>query len=242
MATYSDKSGLCKINRSESGSETDLSDQTNIKQVSTLPGLIDTNNNKDLASHDNRIVTKDKLCEVHVANDIDQSKMNVTNFQPDQIFSRMEASFALALDKICQQQSDLFYSKFQLMEHYYNQSIETNNNNFKMLQDTITTILKPTSENDKLAAPNIKGIDPNKLSSEYSAEKPEAFTLEQTDHVIQELQMTPDILVLHSLSNVVQTASNENSIESLGTNIDHAREKFEDAKIVISLPTPRADE
>ncbi|CAC5379717.1 unnamed protein product [Mytilus coruscus] len=149
MATNSDKSGSCKINTSQCGSETDLSDQTNIKQISTL---IDTNNNKDLASHNDSIVTKDKFGQVHETNNISQSDMNVAHFQPDQIFSRMEASFTLALDKICTQQSDLFNSKFQLMEHYYNQSIETNNNNFKMLQDTITTILKPTSDNDELAA------------------------------------------------------------------------------------------
>ncbi|VDI32908.1 Hypothetical predicted protein [Mytilus galloprovincialis] len=368
MATNTDESGSCKINTTQSGSATDLSEQTNIKQISTL---IDSNNKKDLASH-NDTVSKDKSGQVHETNDISQSDMNVAHFQPDQMFSRMEASFTLALDKILSQQSDLFNSKFQLMEHYYNQSIETNNNNFKMLQDTITTILKPTSDNDKLAArivslekeniilkssvnefkntsainiecwkskietqksqmelqknsqdtrikdlqsdisdlqtklnnkiskieemasaynsvsenlkhkedevlslklhlsqdntndfqevklkhpktrntkhvvligtSNIKGIDPNKLSSKYSAEKHEAFTLEQTDHVIQELEVTPDILVLHSLSNAVRSTPNEKSIEYLHTIIDSAKEKFNDTKIVISLPTPRADE
>ncbi|CAG2228927.1 CLIP1 [Mytilus edulis] len=123
----------------------------------------------------------------------------------------MEASFTLALDKICTQQSDLFNSKFQLMEHYYNQSIETNNNNFKMLQDTITTILKPTSDNDKLAA--------------------RIVSLEKEN------------IILKSSVNEFKNTSAIN-IECWKSKIEtlNAKEKFNDTKIVISLPTPRADE
>ncbi|CAC5414344.1 unnamed protein product [Mytilus coruscus] len=103
------------------------------------------------------------------------------------------------------------------------------------LNDKISKIEEMASSFDSVSE-NLKQKEDEVLSLKLH------LSQDNTNNFQEELQVTPDILVLHSLSNAVRTASNENSIESLGTIIDHAREKFEDAKIIISLPTPRADE
>ncbi|CAG2231221.1 unnamed protein product [Mytilus edulis] len=225
MATNTDESGPCKINTTQSGSATDLSEQTNIKQISTL---IDRNNNKDLASHKDRTVSKDKSDLQSDISDL-QTKLNNKISKIEE----MASAYNSVSENLKHKEDEVLSLKLHLSQD--------NTNDFQEVK-----LKHPKTRNTKhvvlIGTSNIKGIDPNKLSSKYSAEKHEAFTLEQTDHVIQELEVTPDILVLHSLSNAVRSTPNEKSIEYLHTIIDSAKEKFNDTKIVISLPTPRADE
>ena len=48
---------------------------------------------------------------------------------------------------------------------------------------------------------NINGIQPDKLSYSFSANKISAYTLQQTEEEVKHLENTPTLLVLHSLSN-----------------------------------------
>jgi hypothetical protein len=55
----------------------------------------------------------------------------------------------MALQKICDQQSNLFDKRLQSMEDYYKKSIENNNSNFNQLLTTITSLLRPVRDNEK---------------------------------------------------------------------------------------------
>jgi hypothetical protein len=69
--------------------------------------------------------------------------------KPDNLFEKIESNFTMALQKICDQQSNLFDKRLQSMEDYYKKSIENNNSNFTQLLSTITSLLKPVQDNEK---------------------------------------------------------------------------------------------
>ena len=69
--------------------------------------------------------------------------------KPDNLFEKIESNFTMALQKICDQQANLFDKRLQSMEDYYKKSIENNNSNFNQLLTTITSLLKPVQDNEK---------------------------------------------------------------------------------------------
>lgn len=110
---------------------------------------------------------------------------------------------------------------------------------------------KDFEENLKLNVPhviiigtsNIDNIDTNKLSSKFTAEKLNAYTLEETETTVSELEFTtkPDAFVLHSVTNDIKTHSPQDCVDKMEDIIQVLKGKFASTKIIISLPTPRLD-
>ena len=293
----------------------------------------------------------------------------------DKYLEKLESHFTSALEKICTQQNELFNSKFQSMEMYYRQSIETNERHFKQILDTVKSVVK-VPETDKLqnrilalekenvilkssvqelkstdmlnneiwrtkntsletqigqqkqtyektvrdlqkevtalrtqvtekesameetmplrheiqslrreldqrdgrikdmessiellsqtndfqevrqkrttardrkqvvviGTSNTEGIDPSKLSTKFDTNKITAYTLEQTQKEVRKLNTIPDVIVLHSLTNDLETLSYDVCIGKLNEIVEAIHHSVSsEVNIIISLPTPRGD-
>lgn len=88
---------------------------------------------------------------------------------------------------------------------------------------------------------NIEGIDTSKISSKFNTEKILAYTLDQTEKAIEGIHHTPDVLVLHSLTNDLKHRDNEECVNHMCKIVQQIEQKFSNTEIIISLPTPRAD-
>ncbi|CAC5390523.1 unnamed protein product [Mytilus coruscus] len=85
-------------------------------------------------------------------------------------------------------------------------------------------------------------IDPTKLSSKFLTGKIKAYTLDETEEAIQTIDDIPDVLVLHSLTNDLTTKQKEECVNKMDKIIEDTHKRHPDLKIIISLPTPRADD
>jgi hypothetical protein len=91
---------------------------------------------------------------------------------------------------------------------------------------------------------NIKGIHPDKLSSQYIVKKLTAYTLDETEKEIRNLAgtpLTPDLIALHSLTNDLRNKTPNTCVEEMSGICKLIHDQLPDTKIVISLPTPRKD-
>lgn len=88
---------------------------------------------------------------------------------------------------------------------------------------------------------NFNHIDPSKLSSQYSANKITAYTLQETESQIRNLETIPNVIVLHSLTNDLKTKSPQECVNKMGELVQTIQDLYNNTKIVISLPTPRSD-
>lgn len=88
---------------------------------------------------------------------------------------------------------------------------------------------------------NIKGINPDKLSSRYSVDKITAFTLCETQSSVRNITQNPTALVLHSLSNDLKNYTPQQCVDHMKDIVISVHEEYPETKIVISLPTPRSD-
>lgn len=88
---------------------------------------------------------------------------------------------------------------------------------------------------------NIKGINPEKLSSQYRVNKITAYTLVETEKEITNLAESPDLIVLHSLTNDLRNKTPNTCVEEMSGICQLIHNRLPDKKIVISLPTPRKD-
>ncbi|CAC5403855.1 RFC3_5 [Mytilus coruscus] len=89
---------------------------------------------------------------------------------------------------------------------------------------------------------NTQGIDPTKLSSKFLTGKIKAYTLDETEEAIQTIDDIPDVQVLHSLTNDLTTKPKEECVNKMDKIIEDTHKRHPDLKIIISLPTPRADD
>lgn len=88
---------------------------------------------------------------------------------------------------------------------------------------------------------NINGIQPDKLSYSFSANKISAYTLQQTEEEVKHLKNTPTLLVLHSLTNDLKSKSPSDCVDKMCDIVNDIHELYPKTKIIISLPTPRND-
>lgn len=88
---------------------------------------------------------------------------------------------------------------------------------------------------------NIANIDPQRMSTHYSVNKIPAYTLDQTEAEVKNLPITPKVLVLHSLTNDLKTQEPEACASKMDQIVDICADLYKDTHIIISLPTPRAD-
>ncbi|CAG2201180.1 unnamed protein product [Mytilus edulis] len=109
---------------------------------------------------------------------------------------------------------------------------------FTSVQSTIT---QPIPSVTIIGTSNTKGIDPQGMSSRYSINKVVAYTLSETESKVRSLTNVPKVLVFHSLTNDIKTCHPDECIFKMETIINVSLELFPDTKIVLSLPTPRAD-
>ena len=89
---------------------------------------------------------------------------------------------------------------------------------------------------------NTNGIDPRKLSSRYTANKITAYTISEAETEIQNLTPTPDVIVLHSITNDIKTDTPVNCVNKMSNLVKKGLETNPQSKIIISLPTPRSDD
>lgn len=89
---------------------------------------------------------------------------------------------------------------------------------------------------------NIRKIDPDQLSSKFTTEKHIAYTIQEAEKEALSLENAPEVIVLHSLTNDVENQDNSDSLNQLESAINKIQQKFEDTEVIISLPTPRADD
>jgi hypothetical protein len=93
-----------------------------------------------------------------------------------------------------------------------------------------TTLLTGTS--------NTERIDEQKLSSSVNVT---AYTLDETQNVIDNTQVKPDVVIIHALTNDVTHLSPNECTDRIGVIVDNISTKWKDTKTVISLTTPRLD-
>ncbi|CAC5395396.1 unnamed protein product [Mytilus coruscus] len=85
-------------------------------------------------------------------------------------------------------------------------------------------------------------IEPSKLSSKFTLRKIlNAYTFEQTESQLRDVNKPPDVIAFHSLTNEMVENSTEHCVNKMRDIITSTLEKFPLCKIVLSAPTPRAD-
>ena len=88
---------------------------------------------------------------------------------------------------------------------------------------------------------NINGIQPDKLSYSFLANKISAYTLQLTEEVVKHLENTHTLLVLHSFTNDLKSKSPSDCVDKMCDIVNDIRELYPKTKIIISHPTPRND-
>ncbi|KAK6182001.1 hypothetical protein SNE40_009774 [Patella caerulea] len=93
---------------------------------------------------------------------------------------------------------------------------------------------------------NIKNIKEDKLCQMTTVAKKIAYTLAETQSVIDDYSCTcnnemPDAIVLHSLTNDIRNLSVDQCVHLLGVIIDSICHKWPNCNIIVSLGTPRSD-
>jgi hypothetical protein len=88
---------------------------------------------------------------------------------------------------------------------------------------------------------NIAGINAEKLSNHVDTTKIIAYTIDQTQEVIKETSVKPDVIILHSLTNEVKNNEASNTVNKLQNVIQTIHTKWTDVKTIVSLTTPHAD-
>ena len=92
-----------------------------------------------------------------------------------------------------------------------------------------------------LGTSNIEGINEQKLTSAADVHKVIRYTLDATYEYISTYPDTPDILVLHSLTNDIKSTHPTQCLDKLSRVITKATSKWPLLKCIISLTTPRKD-
>lgn len=92
-----------------------------------------------------------------------------------------------------------------------------------------------------LGTSNIKGINEDKLTTEVAITKEIAFTLNETSQKITQSKLNPAIVILHSLTNDLKTVKPEICVDKMDSILAQINEKWQSAKCLISLATPRTD-
>ncbi|CAC5394008.1 unnamed protein product [Mytilus coruscus] len=76
---------------------------------------------------------------------------------------------------------------------------------------------------------------------EESVHKVTAYTLDETEKELQNLESEPNVIVLHFLTNELMNKNPNDCVDRMTRMCDYIRTRFHNIKIVISLPTPRSD-
>ncbi|CAC5393182.1 unnamed protein product [Mytilus coruscus] len=88
---------------------------------------------------------------------------------------------------------------------------------------------------------NIQGIHVEKLTQAADIKKVIQYTLDDTSEFLSTFTDTPDMLVLHSLTNDLKTKQPTQCIDRLFDIVSEASSKWPLLKCVISFTTPRRD-
>lgn len=88
---------------------------------------------------------------------------------------------------------------------------------------------------------NTADIDPQKMSSRYDVTKITAYTLEETEEALKHIDHSPDVILFHSMTNELKSSPPEVVVNKMADLVNLTVHNHPNAKIIISLPTPRAD-
>ena len=88
---------------------------------------------------------------------------------------------------------------------------------------------------------NIKGINEDKLTQSANVHKVIKYTMAETKQYLDTSTDSPDLVVLHCLTNDLKTMSPQTCVDELESVLSIIHSKWNPIKIVISLATPRID-
>jgi hypothetical protein len=90
---------------------------------------------------------------------------------------------------------------------------------------------------------NTSTIDPDKLSTKFNTDKKIAYNFEETVSSIANASQDPyDSICLHSLTNEIKEKPVDQCVLEYDNIVQKCNEKWSEAKIVLSLGTPRKDQ
>lgn len=88
---------------------------------------------------------------------------------------------------------------------------------------------------------NLSKIDTDKWNTSYITTKRSAYTMEEAGAIIEEVGFKPNAVILHVLTNDVKNFTPVECASRLELIVTKVKAKFSDAKVVVSLTTPRTD-
>ncbi|CAC5394503.1 unnamed protein product [Mytilus coruscus] len=114
--------------------------------------------------------------------------------------------------------------------------------NFTSVQSTIKSGENTTRNTQPIPISNYnRNFNHERHRPTRNVNKVAAYTLSETESKVRSLTNVPKVLVFHSLTNDIKTCHPDECIFKMETIINISLELFPDTKIVLSLPTPRAD-
>jgi hypothetical protein len=153
-------------------------------------------------------------------------------FKNDKI-QDMEANLHMLREKLQSKEDELYSLKQHECRDDTNEFTEVKSKQKSKIRSMPHVVIIGTS--------NTRGINPSKLSSQFSAERLEALTFYDTLSAFRGLKEAPDIIIFHSLTKELQVKGNEECVNFMRELVNEINEVFVNTKIIISLPTPRAD-
>lgn len=88
---------------------------------------------------------------------------------------------------------------------------------------------------------NTNRIDVSKMSAKYTVEKQVAYMFSDTETSLRNIGRAPEVIAFHSLTNELCEKNAEVCVNKMKEIINLSDELYPSSKIVLSVPTPRAD-
>ena len=151
---------------------------------------------------------------------------------------KLQKSNADLTEKLDKVQTELIHFKSRAYEHTQD------------VQHNVTKSDEPKSQNNQHDLPqvlligtsNIDGINEGRLTTAANVTKIIAYRFNDTTKAIRSYTNTPNLVVLHSLTNEIKSKNPETCIKDLEDIIWLIQSKWPAARVVISLATPRNDD
>ena len=118
--------------------------------------------------------------------------------------------------------------------------------NRKMSDSVTASSVTPVVENVKpsvllVGTSNIAKINESKITSAANVSKVIKYTIDETKECISMYEDSPDVVVLHPLTNDIKNKPPSECVDDMKNLTDDMETKWPESKIILSLATPRKD-
>ena len=118
--------------------------------------------------------------------------------------------------------------------------------NRKMSDSVTASSATPVVENVKpsvllVGTSNIAKINESKITSAANVSKVIKYTIDETKECISMYEDSPDVVVLHPLTNDIKNKPPSECVDDMKNLTDDMETKWPESKIILSLATPRKD-